>query len=443
MLDRRLDQRHQLLLVAGERARDERGAELQRHGHEVDRIVGIGHAALGLRAAVGGGGELALGEAVHAVVLDDVDHVDAAAQRMRELAEPDRGRIAVARDAEIDEVAVGEVGAGEHRWHAPVHRVEAVRVAEEIGRRLRRAADAGELGHPMRRDVELEAGLDDRARDRVVAAAGAQRRDRTLVVAMGVAERVLRQRRMVELGLGDVGHGRHSHDTTLRSGVTLRRIEMLADRARDEARGDRRAVVVQDRHQADRIDAAFVDDQRAQLGVAVLLDHEHEVVVGDEAGHAGVEREGAHAQPVERVAAGLDQVDRLVHRRRGRAVIDHAVFGRLVGIGLQRARHQVLGGLELAHQPLHVVGIGRAFLGVARVAVARGAAGEERALARMGAGIGAVRDAVAVDVEIAAEILAGVEIGRRHHLAAVVFAAVVPVQRRGTGDGSCRCRDRA
>jgi hypothetical protein len=28
-------------------------------------------------AAVGGGGELALGEAVHAVVLHDVDHVDA------------------------------------------------------------------------------------------------------------------------------------------------------------------------------------------------------------------------------------------------------------------------------------------------------------------------------------------------------------------------------
>src|SRR4051812_50082406 len=47
----------------------------------------------------------------------------------------------------------------------------------------------------------------------------------------------------------------------------------------------------------------------------------------------------------------------------------------------------------------------------------------------MGAGIRAVRDAVAVDVEIAAEILAGIEIGCRHHFAAVVFAAVVPFQR--------------
>ena len=60
-----------------------------------------------------------------------------------------------------------------------------------------------------------------------------------------------------------------------------------------------RAVVVQDRHQPRRIDAAFVDDQRAQLRVAVLLDHEHEVVVGDEVLDRVVEREGAHPQQVE------------------------------------------------------------------------------------------------------------------------------------------------
>jgi hypothetical protein len=95
----------------------------------------------------------------------------------------------------------------------------------------------------------------------------------------------------MEFRLGDVGH-----DTTLRSGVTLSCVEVVADRVGDEARGDRRAVVVQDRHQPHRIDAAFVDDQRAQLRVAVLLDHEDEVVVGDEARDAGMEREGADAQ---------------------------------------------------------------------------------------------------------------------------------------------------
>ena len=177
--------------------------------------------------------------------------------------------------------------------------------------------------------------------------------------------------------------------------------------------------------------------------VAVLLDHEDEIVVGDEARHAGMEREGAHAQPVEMLAARFEQLDRFVHRRRGRAEIDHAVFGRLAGIGLQRPRHQILRGLELAQQPLHVVGVGRAFLGVARIAVARGAAGEERALGRMRAGIGAVGNAVAVDVEIAAEILAGFERRRGHHLAAVVFAGRRPSRAAGTADGSCRCRDRA
>ena len=60
----------------------------------------------------------------------------------------------------------------------------------------------------------------------VVAAARAQRRDLALVVAVRVAELVLRQAGMMEFRLGDVGH-----DTTLRSGVTLSCVEMVADGA--------------------------------------------------------------------------------------------------------------------------------------------------------------------------------------------------------------------
>ena len=51
----------------------------------------------------------------------------------------------------------------------------------------------------------------------VVAAAGAQRRDLALVVAVGIAEVVLRQAGMMEFRFCDVGH-----DTALRRGVTLR-----------------------------------------------------------------------------------------------------------------------------------------------------------------------------------------------------------------------------
>jgi hypothetical protein len=217
VLDRRLDQRHELLLVAGEAAGDERRAQHQRELDEVDRLVAVDRAALRLGALVGGGRELALGEPVDAVVLDDVDHVDAAAHRVRELADADRRRIAVAGDAEVDEIAVGERRAGQHRGHPAVDAVEAVRLAEEVRRRLRRAADPRQLGHPVRRDRQVVEGLDDRRRDGVVAAAGAQRRHRPFVVAPGEAELVLRQVGVMQLGLGQVGHG-----ATLRRCFTLK-----------------------------------------------------------------------------------------------------------------------------------------------------------------------------------------------------------------------------
>ena len=204
--DRGLDQRHQLALVAGEAARDEAGAQHQRHADHVQRTVGVGHAFLRHRARVGGGRELALGQAVHAVVLDDVGHVDAAAHDVGELAQADRGGVAVAGHAEIEQAAVGEVGAGQHRGHAPVHGVEAVRLAEEIIRRLAAAADAGELSDAVRLDVQLPAGLDDRRRDRVVAAAGAQGGHLALVVTAGVADGVAGQGGVVQFRLGDVGH---------------------------------------------------------------------------------------------------------------------------------------------------------------------------------------------------------------------------------------------
>ena len=54
-----------------------------------------------------------------------------------------------------------------------MHRVEPVRIAEEVIGRFRGAADAGNFCNAMRLDRQFEAGLDDRRRDRVVAAPGA------------------------------------------------------------------------------------------------------------------------------------------------------------------------------------------------------------------------------------------------------------------------------
>src|SRR5690348_7835136 len=63
----------------------------------------------------------------------------------------------------------------------------------------------------------------------------------------------------------------------------LVRVDLVADRIGDETRSDRRAVEVQHTRKLRRIDFKFVDQQRAQLAVAVLLDHKDLVVLRNEA----------------------------------------------------------------------------------------------------------------------------------------------------------------
>ena len=53
--------------------------------------------------------------------------------------------IAVAADADHRQVVVGDDRAGRDRGHAPVHAVEAVAPAQEVGGRLAAAADAAHL----------------------------------------------------------------------------------------------------------------------------------------------------------------------------------------------------------------------------------------------------------------------------------------------------------
>ncbi len=178
-----LQDRHELRLVAGEAARDERGAKRQRQQAAVDRLHRVGLALLAERAAVGRRRELPFRQAVDAVVLEHVEQVHVAPDRVRELAEPDRQRVAVARYADVDQLAVGRVGSGHERRHASMDAVEAVRLFQEVRGRLRRTADAGELGDAMRRNRQLPERLHDGRGDRVVPASGAQRRHRPFVVA--------------------------------------------------------------------------------------------------------------------------------------------------------------------------------------------------------------------------------------------------------------------
>jgi hypothetical protein len=182
-------------------------AEGERQQHRVDRRLEVGLAFLGLAANIGGGGKLALGQAVHTVVLDDVEHVQVAADRVAELPESDRQRIAVARDPDVVEVAIGGIRAHRDRGHAAVNRIEAVRATDEVSRSLRGAADAGQFDEVLWFDRKAPARLHDGRRDGIVAAARAQRRQGALVVAPRHAERVTRQRWMGNFGFGDERHG--------------------------------------------------------------------------------------------------------------------------------------------------------------------------------------------------------------------------------------------
>ena len=110
--------------------------------------------------------------------------------------------------------------------------------------------------------------------DRVVPAAGAQRRDRPLVVAARQPDGVLLQRRVVDLGFGDVGHA---------SVGRLVDLDMRPSRLRLHAgdhvvRAHREPAVVAHRLQLLHRHAGLEHQQAPQLPVAVLLDDEVDLV---------------------------------------------------------------------------------------------------------------------------------------------------------------------
>ena len=295
------------------------------------------------------------------------------------------------------------------------------------------------LATPVRRHGELEAGVHDRRGDRIVAAAGAERRHRPFVVAPGEAERVGRDRGMPELRLALEGH-----DTASRITARLRGFEARGDGVGDEARRDRRAAVVQDGVELRRVEREIARHQRAHLRVAVLLDDEHAVVgaheVGDRGARAG--RRGCaarrHGCPASASSASASSM-----AARGRAVVDDADRRRR-GRGFDdRPRRELARRLELERQPLHVVDVGRRVLGVAGVAVAAGAAGEIGAERRMRARQRAVGHAVAVDVLVAAELDELLELRSSSAPCRGRRPAARPTGTARSGASSCRCRGRA
>ena len=89
MADRTLDERHELGLVARKAAPHIGGTQLQGQPHQIHGRIAVDGALLAAAALVGGGRELALGEAIHAVVFDDIDHAHPASHGMRKLTQTD------------------------------------------------------------------------------------------------------------------------------------------------------------------------------------------------------------------------------------------------------------------------------------------------------------------------------------------------------------------
>ncbi len=181
--ERRLEDRQQLLLVSGERPRDERRAELDCQRTCIDRRQLVGNAVLGLRTEVCRRRELPLREPVAAVVFDDVDDWQVPAHQVHELPDADRARITVAAHADRQKLAIGEHGAGADRRHPAVHGVEAVGRAEKVRRALAGAANPRQLDHLPGIDAHLVERFDNALGNRVVPAPGTERR---LAAAIGL-----------------------------------------------------------------------------------------------------------------------------------------------------------------------------------------------------------------------------------------------------------------
>src|SRR5690606_13639850 len=94
-----------------------------------------------------------------------------------------------------------------------------------------------------------------------------------------------------------------------------------------------------------------------------------------------------------------------------------------------RRRHILLGGFKFAQQTLHIFHVDIAIFGVDGIFIPGGSPRKESAFTGVSAGIGAIGNAVLVDIEIASKAFAhGFELLLGKAIAPVVVFAVIPLQ---------------
>ena len=171
VLDTLLDQFGEVLLLAAEAARDERGACGQSQRNRIDRRFDVaeGH-AFRLHADAAGGRCLAGGEAVDLVVHHDVEQVDVAAHGVHEVVAADAEAVAVAAGHQHGQIVIGELHSSGHRQRAAVQGVHAVGV--DVAGKVGGTADTADGDHVVVRYLQLDQGLLDRGEHAKIAAAG-------------------------------------------------------------------------------------------------------------------------------------------------------------------------------------------------------------------------------------------------------------------------------
>ena len=329
---------------------------------------------------------------------------------MFELADPDRGGVAVAADADADQGTVGDQGSGGDGGHAAVQRIEAMAHAEEVGGGFAAAADAAEFDDILLFESHFPGGVDDACADAVVSTAIAEGGIGAFVGSFFQADQV-------ELGGPGCGCACRcsSHGWIPR---------LLGDLFGDPAGGEGQSVAFGGRDQSGAQPGQFGQQNFVELAVAVIFDDKDFVVPFDKGAHLAVDGQGAEAQVagrdplVQQAGAGFDD---------SRVVAAHAQDGDASAVGFLEdgGRDQRAGGFELACQPLQIVFPVRGPFAVGGIGGVAGAACEVGGGGVVGAGHGAVGDAVAVDIQVASPALAvvlffeGIELLGGEHLAAI------------------------
>jgi hypothetical protein len=95
-----------LRLVAREAPRHEGSAQFNRHADQVNGLKLIGSAGFINRTHIGSRRILSFGQAVATIVHYNISHIQIAPNRVDELPHANRSRVAVARNAEVRQMAV-------------------------------------------------------------------------------------------------------------------------------------------------------------------------------------------------------------------------------------------------------------------------------------------------------------------------------------------------